>query len=357
MELYERLRAIAERIPSIRDKLQTEEATKTALIMPFIQALGYDVFNPNEVVPEFTADVGIKKGEKVDYAIISDGSPVILIECKSCGASLENYSSQLYRYFTTTAAKIGILTDGICYRFFTDLRETNKMDNKPFMEINLLDIRESLVVELGKLVKTTLDIDLMLDSASNLKYSNEFKSILSREMEQPSDGFVRFFAEHAYDGRLTQNVIERFRAILKKALSDYFAIQVDKRLKAALDKNKQVEDDTSDGENTVDNPPDETEVETTVEELEAFLAVKAILHDMVPARRITSRDVRSYFGVLLDDNNRKPICRFRFNGTKKYLGVFDREKNETRIHVQGAEGVFEHVPEIRQSVQYLLEKE
>jgi hypothetical protein len=356
MELIDRLQTIAERVPSIREDLQTEEATKNALIMPFLQALGYDVFNPKEVVPEFTADVGIKRGEKVDYAILLGGQPIILVECKCCGASLDSYSSQLFRYFTTTQARLAILTDGVFYRFYTDLRQPNKMDDKPFMQLNLLDLREAVVAELAKLAKPTLNLDAMLASASDLKYNTEIKRILSAEMSSPSDGFVRFFAEQLYEGQLRQNVIERFRTILKRSTSEFVSNLVDQRLKAALLKNKNGEP----GAPTEQAPPRDgategrEQVETTADELQALYIVKAILRDVVPTRRIAGRDVRSYFGVLLDDNNRKPICRFWFNRSQRYLGIFDAKKTETRIPIGIPEDIFEHADALRQSLEYVL---
>ncbi len=103
--------------------------------MPFIQTLGYDVFNPFEVMPEFTCDIGTKKGEKIDYAIMKDGNPVILIECKHWNQELTLYDNQLLRYFHVSTAKFGILTNGIVYKFYTDLEHENKMDEKPFLEV------------------------------------------------------------------------------------------------------------------------------------------------------------------------------------------------------------------------------
>ena len=143
MEFEEKLNQFIERVNKITNSISTEEATKTSLIMPFFSLLGYDVFNPNEFTPEYTADVGIKKGEKVDYAIILNNQPTILIEAKSVNENLQKHGSQLFRYFGTTSAKIGILTNGITYKFFTDLDETNKMDSAPFLEINILDLKEA----------------------------------------------------------------------------------------------------------------------------------------------------------------------------------------------------------------------
>ena len=131
MDFIDQLKQFSKRVESMKDSIQTEEATKTAIIMPFFAMLGYDVFNPQEFVPEFTADVGIKKGEKVDYAIIKEGEPVILIECKSIQENLDRHDSQLFRYFGTTTAKFAILTNGLIYRFYTDLDSPNKMDDDP----------------------------------------------------------------------------------------------------------------------------------------------------------------------------------------------------------------------------------
>mgnify|MGYP000888212011 CR=1 FL=1 len=144
----EQIKLLSERTVKLKDTLNTEEATKTALVMPFFQLLGYDVFNPLEFSPEFIADVGIKKGEKVDYAILIDDVPRILAECKDCNNTLENCDKQLTRYFNVTPAKIGVLTNGIVYKFYTDLEKPNMMDEKPFLEINLLKIKDYQINEL-----------------------------------------------------------------------------------------------------------------------------------------------------------------------------------------------------------------
>ena len=137
MAFEENLKNLITRIKSMKNSISTEEATKTSIIMPFFQILGYDVFNPVEFIPEYTADVGIKKGEKVDYAICLNDKLTILIEAKSINQQLEKHDSQLFRYFGTTAAKFAILTNGLIYRFYTDLDEQNRMDSTPFFEIDL----------------------------------------------------------------------------------------------------------------------------------------------------------------------------------------------------------------------------
>jgi len=169
MDFIDDLRNFASRAQKIKDAIATEDATKTSLIMPFFQMMGYDIFNPMEFVPEFTADVGIKKAEKVDYAVCFDGNPVILIECKKCGEVLDKHSSQLFRYFGTTTAKFAILTGGIIYKFFTDLNEQNKMDLEPFLVFNILDVPEHVVQELRRFAKEVLDVEAACLAAVELK--------------------------------------------------------------------------------------------------------------------------------------------------------------------------------------------
>lgn len=152
MEFNDVIKQFSERILSLKDTITTEESTKMSLVVPLFQLLGYDVFNPNEFCPEYIADVGIKKGEKVDYAILENGQPNILVECKSCSEQLDKHSSQLFRYFGTSPAKFGILTNGIIYRFYTDLEESNKMDLVPFLEIDMTNLKDSSINELKKIL-------------------------------------------------------------------------------------------------------------------------------------------------------------------------------------------------------------
>ena len=234
MDFIDQLKQFAKRVDTLKDSIQTEEATKTAIIMPFFSMLGYDVFNPQEFVPDYTPDVGIKKGEKVDYAIMKDNTPVILIECKSISENLERHDSQLFRYFGTTDAKFAILTNGLIYRFFTDLDNPNKMDSDPFLSINILDIRENQVRELKKFCKSEFDIDSIFSTASELKYVHEFKDQFAEQVENPSDELTRLFLQGCYTGQKTQAVIEKFRPLLKKALNDYISETMNDKIKSAL---------------------------------------------------------------------------------------------------------------------------
>jgi len=305
----------------------TEEATKTSLIMPFFQALGYDVFNPEEFYPEFTADVGIKKGEKVDYAIILNGQPLILVEAKALGESLQKHDSQLYRYFGTTEAKFGILTNGVDYRFYTDLEEINRMDQRPFLEFNIADIRDNQLVELAKFRKQSFDLDNILTTASDLKYSSEIKQFFTGQMENPSDEFVSLIINGIYPGRKTRAVLDKFSGLVKRSYRQFINDMVSDKLKAALDNYSKSETETA---ATAESTPGEDSheplapvVQTTAEELEGYVLVRFMLRETISPDRVSYRDNQSYFNVLLDDNIRKWICRLNVEHARKHIQLND----------------------------------
>lgn len=345
MDLIDKIKELSSRIQKQKAHIQTEEATKNAFVMPFISALGYDVFNPMEVIPEFIADSGIKKGEKVDYAIKKDNDIIILIECKWVGAKIhEVHSSQLYRYFSVTEARFAILTNGIEYLFYSDIDEPNKMDTKPFFEFNMLHFEDHHINELKKFIKSAFSLNDILTTASTLKYTSAIKKILDEELKNPSEPFVRFFASQIYDGRVTQQVIEQFTQIVKNARNQFINERLNERLKSALAANEA----DSNKLNNIDekNSFEKVEIETTQEEMDGYNIVKAILREVVDVKRVVIRDTKSYCGVLLDDNNRKPICRLRFNHSQRYLGLFSN-KNEERIEIDGLDDIFKYAERIK----------
>jgi predicted type IV restriction endonuclease len=344
MEIGSSLATLANKIQQLGNLIETEEATKNAFVMPFLNnVLGYDVFNPSEVIPEFTADTGTKKGEKVDYALLKDGAIQILIECKKYDEPLSlKHASQLYRYFSVTNARIAILTNGVIYQFFTDLEAPNRMDEKPFLELDLSNIDEHVIPEVAKLTKADFDVDSVINAAGELKYLNQIKKVIGQQIAEPEDDFVRFFACRVYDGVITQKVREQFAELTTKALRQFLNDKINDRLKSALAGGSEPprKQDTEDTQHTELDDSDDNKVVTTVEELEGYHIVRAILREVVEVDRIAARDTQSYFGVLLDDNNRKPLCRLHFNRTQKYLGLFDEDKKETRHPIERLDDIF-----------------
>jgi predicted type IV restriction endonuclease len=342
MDFKDEIKAFGDRAEKLKSQISTEEATKNAFIMPFIKALGYDVFNPLEVVPEFVADIGIKKGEKVDYAILRDGQPSILVECKHWSENLDVHNSQLFRYFHTTKAKFGILSNGIVYRFYTDLVEPNKMDEKPFLEFNVTDIKDNQIEELKKFHKSYFDVDNIVNTASELKYMTELKAAINTEFQNPTDNFVRHFGKQIYSGTLTAKVMEQFTALTKKSIQQYINDIITERLKSALKKENDGELISPEQEVAMATVLEKTEskIETTDEEMEAFLIVKTVLRQKINASRVAYRDNQSYFAILLDDNNRKTICRLYLNGQKKYFAIIDEQKKEVKTEIATIDDIF-----------------
>lgn len=354
MEFVDRLNSLAAKVNQLASTIQTEEATKTAFVMPFIHSvLGYDVFDPSEVVPEYVCDIGTKKGEKIDYAILKNGEIQILIETKKIGEPLNiNHASQLFRYFHVTTARISILTNGRHYRFFTDLDAPNKMDEKPFLEVDLLDIDEHVIPELQKLTKSAFDVDSIINAAGELKYVGQIKREMSSQFSQPDDDFIKFFASRVYDGAITQKVREQFALLTRKAASQFLNDQINDRLKSAISGihyPTPAEKVIADTQAEVSDAG-EDRIQTTMEELEGFHIVKAIVRTTVDSKRVIHRDTQSYFGILLDDNNRKPITRLHFNRSQKYIGLFDKDKNETRHPINSLDDIYEFSDQLRDTV-------
>ena len=351
MDFIEELRNLSTRIEKQKDLIQTEEATKNAFVMPFINLLGYDVFNPTEIVPEFTADVGTKQGEKVDYAIFKDDEVIMLIECKRCGADLSDiHTSQLYRYFSVVHARIAVLTDGILYRFYTDLEEANKMDSKPFLEFDMLDIQPPLVNELKRFTKPAFNLGETLTAASDLKYTKEIKQTMMEQLESPAEDFVRFFLSSVYSGVKTQAVIQQFTDIVKRALNQFMNEAINQRLQSAIAKGSTadppVEVDEVDSDELSDEDI-EPRIVTTEEELEGFFTVKSIVREVVAPDRIVHRDTISYMTVVLDNNRRKQICRLYFNRPTKYLGLINEEGKRERVEISSIDDIYKYAEQLK----------
>jgi len=349
MDLQTRLNELAKRTLEHREVLLTEEAAKTALVMPFIQALGYDVFNPSEVVPEYTADVGTKKGEKVDYAIC-DGSKIrILVECKPSTAPLNlNHASQLFRYFSVTDARLAILTNGVVYQFYSDVEAPNKMDDKPFFTFSMDAIKPADARTIEKFTKQSFDIEKIVQEAGLLKLQSLLRNELEKEMAEPSEEVIRLLASRVQGGRVTAQVRENFGKMIVSTFSGIIRDRVNERLSSALNA---ASPSGPEEEAVMDEGGDV--VVTTAEELAGFHIIQAIASKVIKPNRIIMRDAKSYCAILLDDNNRKTIARLHFNGlTTKYVGTFT-DKAEERHLIADMTEIYQLAPAIEARIKEL----
>lgn len=285
VDLGTRILELQKRTMEHREVLLTEEAAKTALVMPFLQSLGYDVFNPSEVVPEFTADVGTKKGEKVDYAICNGGKVTILIECKPSTSELNiNHAAQLFRYFSVTDARLAVLTNGVNYQFYSDVEKPNKMDDKPFFTFSMDAIKPTDIKTLEKFGKAGFDIEKIVQEAGNLKIQSLLRKEIEKEFAEPSEEFIRMMAARVHEGRLTPAVKENFGRMLGATIGLIIRDLITDRLSNALNASAPtpLEDMSSDHM----SEPVEEGVITTQEEISGFHIVQAIASKLVDPKRI-----------------------------------------------------------------------
>jgi hypothetical protein len=343
MEIKEKLYVLAARVEKIVDQIKTEEGTKQSLILPFFQILGYDVFNPLEFCPEFDADYGIKKGEKVDYAIIIDGEPIILIEAKACSDNLDKHGAQLFRYFNSSKAKFGVLTNGVKYRFFTDLDETNKMDQKPFFEVNLLNLNDTQISYLKNFERDSLDVNSILSTAEELKYSNLIKDFLKQQLASPSEDFANYILSHIYEGRKTATVVEKFLPIVKRAFNQLITETLSTKFAETLKGDTPLSNDIKQ-EIAIDT--NINKIITTPDELEGFAIIKSILRTNIDPNDITYKDTETYFGILYKHNTRKWICRL-YLGSKKSIVIPTSDKGQERYYLETLNDIYSYEEQLK----------
>lgn len=349
MELEARLNELSRVVREHREVLLTEEAAKTALVMPFLQALGYNVFNPSEVVPEFTCDVGTKKGEKVDYAICDGGKVTILIECKPANSELSvKHASQLFRYFATTDARLALLTNGVVYQFYSDIDAINKMDDKPFFTLQLDALKKTDLRTLERFTKGSFDIERIVEEAGHLKTQSLVYKELQKEFQEPSEEFVRLIAGRVHEGRMTPAIRDSFKTLIVNSVSTLIRDKVTERLTSAL-----TASNPSEGEEDPGSVGVEEATFTSEDEIAGFNIVRAIGAKLVNPKRIVMRDAKSYCAILLDDNNRKTIARLHFNSpTSRYFGTFGG-KDETRHSVSDPVDIYQHDAAILKRIEEL----
>lgn len=371
--MIEKLKELASIINATRKEVKTEEATKTSFILPFIASLGYNIHNPLELIPEYIADFGIKKGEKVDYCIKSDGKPIIIVEAKHHTENLDRHGSQLSRYYTQTKSKFGILTNGIEYRFFADFERSNVMDEEPFFTFNIQSFDEKDVEMLKNFRKNSFDIFAVSSIAEQMKYSSQIKNRIKDLLHKPDDDFIRYLLTDIHKGKKTQQLVDKLRPIVEESLKFVVDEIMTERFSEAIKNNKsseeqQVEieepkDAVNNDENNSAKPQSESEkviinqINTTKEELEAFFNVKYILRNIIPWNKLHYRDAKNYFSILYDNKNYKWICRLRVEKANKYIILPDGTPSGKSYPLDGLNGIFAYADELIESAKRFVEEQ
>ncbi|MBA4504955.1 type I restriction enzyme HsdR N-terminal domain-containing protein [Corynebacterium sanguinis] len=359
MNVEQAVTQLSQKVKELKPIIETEEATKTAFIIPFIaNVLGYDVTDPREVIPEYTADVGTKKGEKVDFAIKSGDSFRFLIECKKVGAPLDlNHANQLVRYFNVTDTEFAILTNGEIYEFYTQLDRINRMDEKPFLTLDLSNIDARTFPHLEKVTKANFDAQTIMAMAGELRYVSELRKLVAKEFKDPSHDLVRLFATQVTSQRMTAQNLEKFSQLTHTAMTQYVRDEVNRRLRSAQDMEDPVETvDSEEHEVDKETLSSESSIVTTDEELQAYSIIRAICCSEVPASEISMRDAKSYCAILYQDNNRKPIARLQFDRTVPRIVIFAPDRTEEAFDLlNGVEEIYSHADKLRERVKTLAQ--
>lgn len=361
MDFKDTILQFSERISKLKDSIGTEEATKNAFVMQLLNALGYDVFNPMEVMPEFTCDIGTKKGEKIDYAILKEGKPIMLIECKHWANQLTLHDNQLLRYFHVSEARFGVLTNGIEYRFYTDIDKNNVMDEKPFLVVDLLKLSDAKIEQLKYFHKSYFNENEILSTAAELKISNDLKNIVKKEFFEPSTEFVRFFVKAVNGGYYTNKQIEQYTPLVKKSIQNYINDVISERLSVAIESNKEtapVKEETVKAEELPEGiiaVSEDGKIVTMQDELDAYNIVRSILRRSIDVSRLTYRDFQSYFVINIDDNSWYWICRIYIGKRKKQIG-FPKEdyKGVDWIEIEKLDDIFKYDDKLLESLNRAL---
>jgi len=355
MDLIDHLQTLAARADQTGDSLTNEEATKMALIAPFIQALGYDIFNPTEVKPEFSADLpGIKQGERVDYAVLENGQPKILIEAKPYRTDLKSAEKgQLSRYFHATHARIGILSNGRQFQFFTDLDRQNLMDDRPFAEIDLSDLKSAPLEQIKQLSKSMFDLETLLSTAERLKYLRGVKEEIRAELTDPSDWFVREMARRVHTAeRVSGQLLEKFKPVVIDAIKAVINDRINDRLSSAM----QAEKEATATEAPEDIPAELESgdgTEFSEEEREGLYVVRAICASEIDPERLREKDTKNYCNILLDGHAWKSILRMHFNGPNKRLEICD-DTEPKMLQLEKVSDIYQHSDRIRTALRAKL---
>ena len=340
MTLKSDIQELARTVPEFREILTSEQATKQALVVPFIKALGYNVYDPREVVPEYDADYGVKHGEKVDYAIMKDGVPVILIECKRLKDKLngDTVKSQLFRYFVATSeVRLGVLTNGVKYQFFSDLDNQNVMDVTPFLEIDLENLTDGDVEHLGRFAKG-FDVKTTVQEAARIRQIDLIRALMSRQMLEPEPKFLDWVREELYPDDAPVPLQAKFPDMVKDAMWDFVNGKIHETLRVAQSLTQADKDhDTSEADESHDNihnlkclsnyiPPAGQKVEI----VESIGLLKDMLKDVIDLDRVQVKCGTSGYIAVMRDRSQwtGPICRVWFNNNgKNGLAYFDGSRN------------------------------
>ncbi len=281
-----------------------EQATKQSLIAPLFATLGYDLSDPHECVPEYRADFGKDRSAKpVDWAFLQNGKPTFFVEAKDAGKKLAGYNEQLGDYFAKSPeAKLGILTNGVLWWFYTDVVNANVMDKEPFLKWDVVNDEKPPYDFLTLLQKSQFTAELIRTFAQRKRAQNLLVNELIRLLE-PSPEFTRLAIANIEIRNLTAAVVDSWKPVLANAIGEWAKQRI---LSSVLNSPPEVAASFAE-------PGTDSRIETTQEELDAYAIVCRVLG---PERPVEYDDTISYFKVHHPKKRTWVMCRL-YLGTKR----------------------------------------
>lgn len=289
----------------LEEKCTNEAQTRMYLIEPLLEILGYSRIDERDMLTEINAGWG-QKNDKADLGLIVKGKePEIIIECKKYGKKLtDKEASQLNNYFINTkSSKIGVLTNGTEWRFYTvnEIEKESKLYQIPFLVIDFTEIDDSKIELFAQFHKSKTDIKAIVEEAQDFFFLQGFNDALTSELLEPSDDFVKAIFSRMIGKRMNDNIKEKLRSLINS-----------NSIQQALP--KLIEEESKNGNMVI----------TTGEELKIYHSVKTIIINSIKKidfSRISYRDQKNSFNILVDDNQRKLIAKITSTKDKYFIEI------------------------------------
>lgn len=318
----ERILSHVQHVKNVGAHCTTEETTKQALILPLLDILGFSPYDPTKVKAEYGADFpGVKCGERVDYALFCHDIPVMYIEAKAYNENLSNHSPQLSRYFNATPeVAVAAITNGREWRFFTDLKDKNIMDEAPFLRINFETIDDSKIAQLSQFCHDKFQPEALRTLAEESVYLTAFTRTISSSLKEVDTEFVRYIASRSNIGRqLNQRFLDSITPIVKQAVEKSVSAMVVSGLSRDLEEPTTPDVEQKEVDETLPIiDPENSKIVTTYTERMLFDYVKMILGEEAD---VTTKDTESYFTILYQNKTNRWLLRYYDSKQKPSIKV------------------------------------
>ena len=350
MEFHNYIYTLSDRVLKNKDRCLTEEATKTSLILPFFTALGYDTSDPRIVIPEVKC--AIRGAERIDYVLASDGAYLMLVECKHWRENLDNHVNQIEQYYhaglRNFGTRIGVLTNGIEWRFFADIEKQNMMDAEPFFVFDISMPTYNAISQLKMFRKDDFDVQSIVCSAAKMIMANRLHNIVDVELSNPSDRFVDFFWNRLGTcKKLSKQQRAIFSPMVKAEIDSFIYRTVENQLQLP-------NIDVADCECTFDLSDEERNFVGHIYDILQGIVVKERLH--------LYRNRWGQLSIRLDNNKFYTICKLNIVGKEKWLSVSRYcpklrkfyNKDSFRLYINTPESIMQYSKDLKDTLSLML---